>query len=269
MASPQSARSGTRHRGWHASSEHDRSLTLYILLSNDLHHSDESSILIGQRGGRTFSAFSALSRSISTARPVPFASMHSAHAPQLTEQEFNLSWVFSQLVALDAPDDTPSGKLKKRASMVELGSDAPALTAAHVRHVFDWMKVPLSGEEAEEVLNMMDENEDGRVTLDDFWHTMKVTPSTPFDPRYALNLPFASLDASTKDGVRSRVRLRQRWRVQSDHARDAYRNRRRCAEQPDHAGLDIAEYRIATSATEHGQRSVQEGRRHDGPPVVR
>lgn len=114
------------------------------------------------------------------------------HAPQqLTDQEFNLGWVFSQLLALDvdrplssegAGDPHHDGKpptAKKRRSInqqtefSEPNSNHAQLTAAHIKHVFDAMKVQLSTDEAEEVLSLMDDNQDGRVTIEDFWQTMK------------------------------------------------------------------------------------------------
>jgi hypothetical protein len=133
---------------------------------------------------------------------------------QQSDLEFNLCHVFRQLVqvGLDPNDPAAVARVKRMHSGLSPSDPSsnlgPSLTVSHLRHVFSFLKVNLSDSELEELLAMMDDNGDGRVSEIDFMHSMKIhhdvssaNGSTPFDSRYAVNMPWAALDAPSRDNV--------------------------------------------------------------------
>jgi hypothetical protein len=133
---------------------------------------------------------------------------------QQSDLEFNLCHVFRQLVqvGLDPNDPAAVARVKRMHSGLSPSDPSsnlgPSLTVSHLRHVFSFLKVNLSDSELEELLSMMDDNGDGRVSEIDFMHSMKIhhdvssaNGSTPFDSRYAVNMPWAALDAPSRDNV--------------------------------------------------------------------
>lgn len=94
----------------------------------------------------------------------------------LSDSELNLGWVFDALLStFDTPgdQDSPVAKAARKRALLDSSGEPAQLTVAHVRHVFNAMHIQMTQEELEEVLRMMDENADGKVTLEDFWHAMK------------------------------------------------------------------------------------------------
>ena len=100
-------------------------------------------------------------------------------AGHLTDTEFNLQWVFEQMCNIDtgdaatdaAPDALP--RIKSSPAPGSSSSDR-VLSISHLRHVFtNFLRVNLSDDELEEVLIMLDDNQDGKVTKEDFMHSMQ------------------------------------------------------------------------------------------------
>lgn len=129
-----------------------------------------------------------------------------------SELSFNLCHVFDELVRVGASStDTNSNTnshaspaTRKRTALTpnDPSSSSPALTTAHLRHVFSFLKLQLSEHELEEILSLLDDNGDGKVTMYDFMHALTLTPHSAFDPRSAVNLPFQALDdAAKKDNL--------------------------------------------------------------------
>lgn len=98
----------------------------------------------------------------------------------LTDTEFNLQWVFEQMCnvntgSTDADTGTAApDALHRSKSNTAAGSTDRVLTISHLRHIFsNFLRVNLSDDELEEVLIMLDDNQDGKVTKEDFMHSMQ------------------------------------------------------------------------------------------------
>jgi hypothetical protein len=131
---------------------------------------------------------------------------------QHSELEFNLCHIFHQLVKIGV-DPSEVSVRSKRNSMISGDSSAfganagPSLTIEQLRHVFNFLQpyapqpnVPLNDHELKEILSMLDDNGDGNVTMTDFMHALKVTGTSHFDSRFAVNFPWTALDGVSKDG---------------------------------------------------------------------
>jgi hypothetical protein len=100
---------------------------------------------------------------------------------QHSDLEFNLCWVFDQLTKLDTESDAASRKRTTSHSSDagaggaggSGGGHGPSLNLSHLRRVFGFLGVQLSDDELEEVLNMLDDDMDGRVTQQDFMHALQ------------------------------------------------------------------------------------------------
>ena len=104
---------------------------------------------------------------------------------QHSDLELNLAWVFDQLIKLDTDSDAASRK-RTTSHSSDTGSGGagggggggggghgPSLNLSHLRRVFGFLGVELSDDELEEVLNMLDDDLDGRVTQQDFMHALQ------------------------------------------------------------------------------------------------